>query len=93
MIRGIKSRKARQFFEGKSIREFQHFADRASRRLVVLDSAETLNDLRVLESNQLDSRSGDGSDQFDTRINKQWIVSFRWSDHGPLDIDIVENKQ
>jgi len=42
MIRGFKDRKTQRFFEGQRVPVFQGFADQASRRLTVLDNAESL---------------------------------------------------
>ena len=50
MIRGFKDRKTKQFFEGKHVPTFSGFADQASRRLTVLDNAESLRDLAVMSS-------------------------------------------
>ena len=47
MIRSFKDRQTQRFFEGQRIREFQGFANQATRRLMILDSAETLEDLRA----------------------------------------------
>ena len=52
MIRGFKDRKTRRLFEGHGVREFQGFSDQAVRRLTVLNSADTLQDLANLRSNR-----------------------------------------
>ncbi len=59
MIRSFADRKTRQFFEGRRIRAFQGFVGQATRRLTVLDSAETLQDLSELRSNRLEVLAGD----------------------------------
>ena len=53
MIRSFKDRETRRFFEGRRVAAFHGFADQAARRLVLLDSAETLADLAALPSNRL----------------------------------------
>ena len=90
MIRSFKDRQTQRFFEGLRIRQFQGFADQATRRLVILDSAETLEDLRALRSNRLEALSGDRLGQFSIRINPQWRICFRWGDEGPFDVEIVD---
>lgn len=55
MIRGFKGRKTKQFFEGKHVPAFSGFADQASRRLTVLDNAESLRDLAAMRSNRLET--------------------------------------
>jgi len=89
MIRSFRDRKTEQFFEGRRVRVFQGFAEQATRRLTVLDSAETLQDLSVLRSNRLEVLAGDRAGQYSIRINQQWRICFRWKDDGPHDVEIV----
>ncbi len=89
MIRSFKDRKTERFFQGQRIRNFQGFSDQATRRLSVLDSAETLQDLVSLRSNRLESLSGVRTGQHSIRINQQWRLCFRWEDDGPYDVEIV----
>ena len=90
MIRSFKDRETRRFFEGQRVAAFQGFANQAVRRLLLLDSAETLGDLAALPSNWLEALRGDRAGQHSIRINVQWRVCFRWTDDGPCDVEIVE---
>ncbi len=90
MIRSFGDRKTRQFLEGRRIRAFQGFVGQATRRLTVLDSAETLQDLSELRSNRLEVLAGDRVGQYSIRINQQWRICFRWEEDGPHDVEIVD---
>lgn len=90
MIRGFKDKKTCLLFEGKWVRDFQGFADQAIRRLAVLNSAETLDDLMCLRSNRFELLYGDRKGQFSIRINSQWRICFRWSEDGPYDVEILD---
>ena len=90
MIRSFKDRESRRFFEGQRVITFQGFASQATRRLVLLDSTETLGDLAALPSNRLEMLRGDRAGQHSIRINMQWCVCFRWTDDGPRDVEIVD---
>ena len=90
MIRGFKDRKTQRFFEGQRVRDFQGFADQAARRLTVLDSAMSLQDLAALHSNRLESLSGTRTGQHSIRINRQWRICFCWEEEGPNDVEIVD---
>ena len=90
MIRNFKNRETRRFFEGRRVAAFQGFADQATRRLVLLDSAETLGDLAALPSNRLEALRGGRAGYHSIRINAQWRVCFRWTDDGPEDVEIVD---
>ena len=90
MIRSFKDQNTRRFFEGRRVAAYQGFAGQAVRRLVLLDSAETLGDLAALPSNRLEALSGDRAGQHSIRINAQWRVCFRWTHEGPCDVEIVD---
>ncbi len=90
MIRSFGDRKTEQFFEGRRLRAFQGFAEQATRRLTILDSAEALQDLSALGSNRLEVLYGDRAGQYGIRINKQWRICFHWEEDGPHDIEIVD---
>ena len=90
MIRSFKDRTTRRFFEGQRIAAFQGFANQAARRLVLLDSAETLGDLAALPSNRVEAPRGDRVGQHSIRVNAQWRVCFHWTDEGPCNVEIVD---
>lgn len=62
----------------------------ALRKLVMLDAAETLDDLRVPPGNRLEVLRGDRTGQHSIRINQQWRICFTWTDAGPADVEIVD---
>ena len=62
----------------------------ALRKLEALDSAETIQDLRVPPGNRLEQLKGDRSGQYSIRINDQFRICFRWTDAGPEDVEIVD---
>lgn len=62
----------------------------AHRKLLILNRAETLQDLRVPPGNQLEKLVGDRVGQYSIRINKQYRICFRWSELGPEDVEITD---
>lgn len=62
----------------------------ALRKLLILDAADALSDLRVPPGNQLEKLRGDRADEYSIRVNRQWRICFRWTDAGPEDIQIVD---
>ena len=90
MIQSFKGRDTRRFFEGHRVAAFQGFANQAARRLTLLDSAETLEDLAALPSNRLETLRGKREGKRSIRINAQWRICFRWTDDGPCDVEIVD---
>ena len=90
MIWSFRDRKTERFFAGQTIRAFQGFGDQAIRRLTILDSAESLQDLAGLRSNRLEALSGDRAGEYSIRINRQWRICFCWGEEGPYDVEIVD---
>lgn len=90
MIRSFRGRNTERFFAGRRVRDFDGFSNQATRRLIVLDSAKSLQDLAALRSNRLESLSGDRKGQYSIRINQQWRICFRWADDGPFDVEIAD---
>lgn len=59
-------------------------------RLLQLNAATQLNDLRLPPSNRLEALRGDRAGQWSIRINNQWRVCFRLIDGDVFDVEIVD---
>ena len=62
----------------------------ARRKLLMLDAAETLGDLRVPPANRLEKLSGERAGQHSIRINDQWRICFRWREGDAYDVEITD---
>ena len=62
----------------------------ANRKLLIIDAAETLNDLRVPPGNRLERLRGDRSGQYSIRINDRWRICFIWSAAGATEVEITD---
>jgi toxin HigB-1 len=62
----------------------------AARKLDLLDSATSLQDLTVPLSNRLEALKGDRKGQHSIRINDQYRICFVWSDAGAENVEIVD---
>ena len=62
----------------------------ALRKLVMLDAAEVLDDLKVPPGNRLEALKGDRVGQHSIRINQQWRICFVWTPAGPDNVEIVD---
>lgn len=63
----------------------------ALRKLLILDAAEALNDLRVPPGNRLEKLRGDREGQYSIRVDQQWRICFRWTRTGAEDVKIVDH--
>ena len=59
-------------------------------KLMILNNAKDLDDLRVPPGNRLESLAGDRDGQYSIRINDQWRIYFVWSGGDAYDVEIVD---
>ena len=62
----------------------------AARRLDHLDSAESLDDLRIPPGNRLEALKGGRAGQYSIRINEQYRICFVWAESGAEGVEIVD---
>ncbi len=62
----------------------------ALRKLVLLNNAASLDDLRVPPGNRLEALKGDRAGQHSIRINDQWRVVFKWEDGHAHEVEIID---
>ena len=78
-----------QEFSKKIPADIQHIA---LRKLLLLNNAKTLLDLKNPPANRLEKLKGDRNGQYSIRINDQWRICFRWEDSkiAIQDVEIVD---
>ena len=62
----------------------------AYRRLLFLDAANYLHDLRIPPGNRLEQLSGDRAGQHSIRVNNQWRLCFTWTPAGAEGVELVD---
>lgn len=62
----------------------------ARRKLVMLDNAAALEDLRVPPANRLEALKADRAGQHSIRANDQFRLCFRWVDGNAEDVEFVD---
>lgn len=91
MIRGFRCEETEKIFRGEVSRRFpQSMQPVALRKLVQLDIAKDLLDLRVPPGNCLEALRGNRKGQYSMRINRQWRICFVWKADEPTDVEIVD---
>ncbi len=63
---------------------------RAHRGLIQLNTAGSLDDLRVPPGNRLEKLRGDRAGQYSIRVNDQYRICFGWTPSGPVDVELVD---
>lgn len=91
MLQSFADRDTERVWSRELVRKFHPDVQRvALRKLVILDAAESLADLRVPPGNRLEKLSGSRAGQHSIRVNDQWRVCFRWTKAGPEDVLITD---
>jgi proteic killer suppression protein len=91
VIRSFRDRETERLFRRERSRALPRDQQRvALRKLVQLDAAAALADLRVPPGNRLEPLRGDRTGQHSIRVNDQWRICFRWREDGAHDVEIVD---
>ena len=91
VIRSFGNAATEQLWSRESPKKLDPRVERtAQRKLVMLDAAEALDDLRVPPGNRLEALRGDRAGQHSIRINQQWRICFTWTPAGPENVEIVD---
>ncbi len=91
MIKSFADRDTEALFQRQSVRRFPADLLRTMlRKLVAIDAAEALEDLRVPPGNRLEKLKGDRSGQHSIRVNDQWRICFRWTEGDAYEVEIVD---
>jgi proteic killer suppression protein len=90
MIQSFRDERARRLMDRSRVPELVNIEEQARTRLIRLDSAVALDDLRVLRGNRLEALSGSRKGQFSIRISDQSRICFKWGAKGPIDVEITD---
>ena len=91
MIRSFADASTESLFRRSPVRRLPAEIQRAAlRKLVVLDAAESLQDLRTPPGNRLEKLSGDRAGQQSIRVNDQWRICFVWRGSDAFDVEVAD---
>jgi proteic killer suppression protein len=91
MIRSFHDRETERVFNRERKTKLARPLQRSAlRKLLLIDAAETLEDLRVPPGNRLEKLAGDREGQHSIRINERWRLCFRWEAGSAFDVEIVD---
>ena len=91
MIVSFRDEESHRIFNRESSRRLPtDIQTTALRKLVMLDAAVSLEDLRIPPGNRLEALSGNRRGQHSIRVNRQWRVCFIWEDSGAHQVEITD---
>ena len=91
MIKSFRCRETERLFKREPVRKIPHnLLASALRKLLILDAAENLEDLRSPPGNRLEPLKRDRSGQYSIRINDQFRICFVWHGNNAYNVEIVD---
>ena len=91
MIKSFGDKRTAAIFAGYAVRDLPpQLQRRAREKLIALDAASRLDDLRVPPGNRLEMLRGSRKGESSIRINEQWRICFVWRDDEAWDVAIED---
>jgi proteic killer suppression protein len=91
VIASFADRETAALFRRERVKRIDPLIQRAAlRKLRYLDSAASLDDLRVPPGNRLEALKGERAGQHSIRVNDQWRIVFTWRDGRAHDVSVVD---
>lgn len=91
VIQGFTDKDAEKLFGGRRVKKYgSDLCGRALQKLLILNAANDINDLRMPPGNRLEALTGDRKGQHSIRVNDQHRICFTWTPAGPTDVEIVD---
>ena len=91
MIKSFVDKETPKVFKGEFSRKLPHDIHKIARRkLIYIDEADELQDLRVVPGHKLETLRGKRAGQYSIRINDQWRICFKWRKPHAHEVEIVD---
>lgn len=91
MIINFANTDTEKIYRGQFAKKIPHDIQRTARRkLLYIDNAIDLQDLRSPPGNRLEKLKGERAGQHSIRINDQWRICFIWSNGKAEKVEIVD---
>jgi proteic killer suppression protein len=91
MIRSFADRDTEDVWKRIPVRRWSVDLQRAAyRKLLIIDAAESVDDLRIPPGNRLEKLLGDRRGQYGIRINDQWRICFDWRNGNADEVEITD---
>lgn len=91
MIKSFQDKETEKIFNRQISSKLPQDIQRIARKkLVIIDAAASLNDLRTPPGNRLEALKRDRKGQHSIRINDQWRICFKWRDGDAYDAEITD---
>lgn len=90
MIQSFADKETEKLWNEEQSRKWPSIQRPALRKLIQLNAAVSLEDLRFPPGNHLETLRGNRKGQHSIRINQQYRICFTWTGSGPDKVEIVD---
>jgi len=91
MIKSFADKQTAALFAGYGVKALPNqIQGRARAKLLAVDAAKQLDDLRVPPGNRLEALHGDRRGQHSIRVNDQWRICFEWRAGAAWNVEIAD---
>jgi proteic killer suppression protein len=91
VIRSFRDKDTEAIWQCRCVKKLRpELSGLAYNKLVLINAAETINDLRVPPGNRLEKLTGSRAGQYSIRVNEQWRICFTWSASGAGTVELVD---
>ena len=95
MTQSFKNKATEDIFNGLSSKNARKICPKnlwkiAARKLDQVDSVLSLDELRIPPGNRLEALTRNRLGQYSVRINDQYRICFKWSETGPVEVEITD---
>jgi toxin HigB-1 len=91
VIKSFADKRRAALFAGYSVKALPNqIQGRARAKLLAVDAARELDDLRVPPGNRLEALRGGRRGQHSIRVNDQWRICFEWRETAAWSVEIVD---
>ena len=91
MIKSFADKETQRLFRGRKSKAVPtELRERALSKLLVLNAATNIEDLRAPPGNRLEKLRGDREGQYSIRVNRQYRVCFSWIGADAHDVEITD---
>lgn len=91
MIKSFADKRTAALFAGYLVKGISNQIQRRARaKLLAVDAAKQLDDLRIPPGNRLEALHGDRRGEHCIRINDRWRICFEWRNGTAWNVEVVD---
>ncbi len=91
MIKSFLDKYTENLFNRQKVNKFPPSILKAAyRKLLIIDAAGKIEDLRIPPGNRLEKLSGNMPGKHSIRINNQWRIVFSWKEDNAYNVQIID---